>query len=147
MSFFGAEQTSRFNQFLNRRLILACCLEQIDADRRADWNERVRRIAVELLESGDHFEPSDLARRRRLFLSARSERLALTVRTGRHVDLAESFFVALRVTDRPEEFFRAGEAHPLFAVRRRRDLGSAVRGRSNHGCKEQSKRKAEFSHE
>src|SRR5258708_37171009 len=42
----------RLDQFVNRRLVLAACLQQAGADRRTARNERIRRLAIELGEAG-----------------------------------------------------------------------------------------------
>src|SRR5436190_2011870 len=119
-----AERAGGLDQLLNGALVLSGGLQQIDSDGAAHRNQRVRRVGVELFQSGDELESGDFPGARAGALFLRSQTGTGAVRPGRDVDLVEGFEIALRVADRPEELFGAAQLHPLLAVRRRSDLRS-----------------------
>src|SRR5437763_15904986 len=55
------QRSRRLDQLLNGGLILAARLQQVDADGAADGDDQVRRIGVELFQSGDELEAGDFA--------------------------------------------------------------------------------------
>src|SRR5438128_784453 len=100
-----AEEAGGLDELLDGGLIFAACLQQIDADRVSDRNERVRRVGVKLLQSGDEFEAAHFSCRPGLLSSARGERGTWRIRSGGDVDLGERFCVTLRIADGPEQLF------------------------------------------
>src|SRR5438105_9444197 len=144
---FRSQDASSLDQLLNGGLILSAGLKQINADRAPDRYQRVRRVGVELLQTGHQLESRNLTGCRGLPLSACGQAGARGVRTGSNVDLIQRVAIALRVADRPEELLGAAQLHPILAVAGRAELGCGrIGGESRHRTEQQGKSDDEFFH-